>query len=167
MECSLALNLTQKIYNGTQKKASIGEIVTDDDTTMRSNIRHNGDKAKLPLHVPEPRFLADPTHRIKVMVRNIFAKAVKSKNVQKIKTIDALRTKKYTSLYIHQNRTGDFSSFLANAMAPVEHLFNNHSFCNPEWCYSKALEDKIDEIIVLKKPKWYVQNNCIHTFNQT
>ena len=85
------------------------------------------------------------------MVRNIFAKAVKSKNAQKIKTIDALRIKKYTSLYIHQNRTRDFSSFLTNAMVPVEHLFDNHSFCNPEWCYSKALEDKIDEIILLKK----------------
>ena len=93
MECSLALILTQKIYNSTHKKASIGEIVTDDDTTMRSNIKYTGGKAKLPVHIPELRFLADPTHRIKVMVRNIFAKAVKSKNAQKIKTIDALRIK--------------------------------------------------------------------------
>ena len=64
------------------------------------------------------------------MVRNIFAKAVKSKNPQKIKTIDALRIKKYTSLYIHQNRSVDFKQFVSNAMAPVVHLFNDHSFCN-------------------------------------
>ena len=63
---------------------------------MRSNIKHKGDKAKLPSNVPEPTFLADPTHRIKVMVRKIFGKAVKSKKPQKIKTIDALRLKKYT-----------------------------------------------------------------------
>ena len=60
-----------------KKKASIGEIVTDDDKTIRANIKHTGGKAKLPAEIPEPRFLADPTHRIKVMVRNIFSKAVK------------------------------------------------------------------------------------------
>ena len=153
MECALALDLTQKFHETTQNKAAIGQIVTDDDTTMRSNIKHKGDKAKLPINVPEPIFLADPTHRIKVMVRKIFGKAVKSKDPQKIKTIDALRLKKYTSLYIHQNRTGDFKEFVSNAMAPVEHLFNEHSFCNPEWCYSKAIEQKVDEVIVFKKTK--------------
>ena len=142
-----------KVLPKSTKKAAIGEIVTDDDTTMRSNIKHKGDKAKLPIDVPEPTFLADPTHRIKVMVRKIFGKAVKSKDPQKIKTIDALRLKKYTSLYIHQNRTGDFKDFVSNAMVPVEHLFNEHSFCNPEWCYSKAIEQKVDEVIVFKKTK--------------
>ena len=29
------------------KKASIGEIVTDDDTTMRANIKHKGGKSKI------------------------------------------------------------------------------------------------------------------------
>ena len=77
MECALALISTKRIYETTQTKAAIGDIVTNDDTTMKSNIKHTEDKAKLPLHIPEPLFLAVLTHRIKVMVRNIYAKAVK------------------------------------------------------------------------------------------
>ena len=42
------------MFKDTEQKASIGEIVTDDDTTMRSNIKHIGDKAKLPFEIPEP-----------------------------------------------------------------------------------------------------------------
>ena len=67
-----------------------------------------------------------------------------------------MRIKKYTSLYIHQNRNGGFKKFLANDIVPVKYLFNHHSFCNPEWCHSKVLYNKIDELILSKKNKWYV-----------
>ena len=83
MECVLTLTLTETMYKETQQKACIGEIDIDDDTTMRSNIKHTGDKAKLPSEIPEPRFLADPIHRIKVMLRKIFAKAVKINTCKK------------------------------------------------------------------------------------
>ena len=153
MECALALAMLCEIHTSTTKKAHISQIVTDDDTTMRANIRHEGNKAKLPLEIPEPKFLADPGHRIKVMLKGIFARASKTKDKNKIKTIDALRIKKYTSLYIHQNRTGDFKHFVANAMAPVEHLFNEHSFCSAQWWWSKELQQQVDKIITHKKNK--------------
>ena len=38
----------------------IGEIAIDDDTTMRSNIKHVGNEAKLPIQIPEQKFLVDP-----------------------------------------------------------------------------------------------------------
>ena len=102
MECALALVMLIEINESTQKM-HINQIVTDDDTTMRSNIKHECNKAKLPLEIPKPKFLTDPGHRIKVMIKGIFSKAIKIKDRNKIKTIDTLRIKKYTSLYIHQN----------------------------------------------------------------
>ena len=65
MESSLALKMVEELYKNTNKRAFVGEIVTDDDTTMRSNVTHTGKKAKLSVDVPEPL----PNHRIKVMLK--------------------------------------------------------------------------------------------------
>ena len=150
VECALALNMAVDVNNFTNKKAFIGEMITDDDTTIRANIKHTYQKAKLPIDVPAPRFLSDPNHRIKVMIKPIFARATKTRDNKRIKMIDALRIKKYTSLYVFQNRTGSFDKFVNNALAPVEHLFNEHSFCDSAWCWSRELEEQVDKILVHK-----------------
>ena len=54
----------------------------------------------------------------------------KNKDGTQVKTIDALRLKKYYSCYINQFRVGPFEKFVANAAAPIEHMFGNHSFCH-------------------------------------
>ena len=53
-------------------------IVSDDDSTMRAHLKHIGTEkyAKLPLQVNPPSFLCDPSHSIKVMVKDIFALAL-------------------------------------------------------------------------------------------
>ena len=81
------------------------------------------------------------------MVKGVFAKATKTKNPNKIKTIDAMRLKKYVGCYISQNRNGCFKKFVRNARAPVEHLFDDHSFCDSTWCWSKEIEQTVDEIM--------------------
>ena len=43
-------------FTQKHKKVFISEIVTNDETTMRSNISHTGGKAKLPHDVHTPRF---------------------------------------------------------------------------------------------------------------
>ena len=59
---------------------SIEYIVSDDDSTMRATLRHIGThkNGKLPLHISEPTFLCDPSHRIKVMVKDVFGLALMS-----------------------------------------------------------------------------------------
>ena len=38
-------------------------------------------------------------------------------------------------------------------MSPVEHLFDNHIYCDKQWCWAKELELCIDEIIKRAKNK--------------
>jgi hypothetical protein len=128
---------------------------------MRSNLCHDGKKAKLYASVREPAFLTDPAHRVKVMVKGIFAKVAKNKNVNMntIKNVDAMMIKKYTSCYVMQNRTGDFKRFVANAVASVEHLFNEHSFCDAAWCWNKEISEKSKERMEIRMKKMKILPN--------
>ena len=58
-------------------------IVSDDDSTMRVFLKHtligvrgqvlNTPKGKLDEEIPEPSFLSDPPHRVKVVAKHIFS----------------------------------------------------------------------------------------------
>ena len=50
-----------------------------------------------------------------------------------------------------QNRQGDLKKFVANATAPIEHLFNTH--IDSSWCWSREIEDKVEEIISIRNEK--------------
>ena len=102
---------------------------------------------KLPDTIIQPTFLADPSHRIKVMCKPIFGMISETKDPDKCKTVDATRIKRYASYYIRQNRTKPLLDFVANAKAPIEHLFNDHSWCDSSWCWSKELEDNEQKIV--------------------
>ena len=74
MEAALALDLVKEMHSKSNGSVHISQIVSDDDSTMRSLIKHKEchDKGQLPISVPQPVFLADPSHRIKVMSKLIF-----------------------------------------------------------------------------------------------
>ena len=112
-----------------------------DDSTLRSNYQADNNGGYLLPTVPPPEFLCDPTHRIKRMVSLIFKIIKNTKDPQKIKTIDALRLKKYMTCYITQYRSKDWSTFYNNRNAPLEHLFNCHIYCDASWCWAKQLDD--------------------------
>ena len=119
----LILQLINELIDKTNKNICVNNLVTDDDSTLRkwrstkSNGGHSND------NIPQPTFLADPGHRYKVMVRSIFSLVSVTRKQDEVKNIDAFCLKKYTACYINQHRNGDFKTFLANARAPVEHLF--------------------------------------------
>ena len=60
----------------------IDVIVSDDDSMMRAVLKHliigvrvkvlKTSKGKLDVQIPEPSFLAYPSHRIKVVAKHIF-----------------------------------------------------------------------------------------------
>ena len=79
MESALALSMVDDIFRNTHEKTFIGEMVTDDDSTMRAVLPHNEKKGRLSPDVPPPKFLADPGLRVKVMGKPIFAKVSKTK----------------------------------------------------------------------------------------
>ena len=97
MESKVALHMVTELCLLSKNKVFVREIVTDDDTIMRANLKHTK-KGKLHDKVPDPRFLAGPSYRVKVMVKSIFAKATKTKDSNNIKTIDTIRLKKISGL---------------------------------------------------------------------
>ena len=101
--------------------------MTDDDSTMRSHLKNINKGGKLPNNILTPIFLADPSHRIKVMLKPIFAMVTDTKDPDKCKAVDAARIKRYASYYIRQNREKPLAEFVKNARAPIEHLFNDHT----------------------------------------
>ena len=90
-------------------------IVSNDDSTMRAVLKHpskgargqvlKSPKGKLHEDVPEPSFLADPSHRVKVVAKHILSIANESRDLQCGYTkADALRLKKYWGYMIKNNR---------------------------------------------------------------
>ena len=98
MEAEMVLEMT--IDAERKKRFLVGCIIADDDSSMRAKLRHSyealqntvpgyvwprappnkegklGPKlrntGKLPLHLPMPKFLADLTHRTKVVAKKFF-----------------------------------------------------------------------------------------------
>jgi hypothetical protein len=139
MEATAALELILMLHG---KGISVEHIVSDDDSTMRAHLRHIGnEKGKLPLDVLEPTFLCDPSHRIKVMVKDIFGLALSSKAKSECEKIDALRLKKYYGCMIGKSKLLPYEKFKEAANAPVEHLFGCHEWCDPSWCYAAEIDD--------------------------
>ena len=60
--------------------------------------------------------------------------------------IDALRMKKYYSYFIKQNCKKPIEWLLEHAMAPLEHLFDDHHLCDSTWCHKKKLLDEENTI---------------------
>jgi len=74
------------------KKVILMAIVADDDSSMRALLRHpdNNPKGKLPLEIPEPEWLTDPSHRTKVVAKPFYALASLPKKQSTCTNIDAM-----------------------------------------------------------------------------
>ena len=121
-------------------------IVSDDDTSMRAILKHkktdsDTDKGKLPSHIPEPIFKADPSHRVKVVAKYFYA----LKNQKVADSIMsgpiAARLKRSWRYMLKQNRFGTIDNFINAAKAPLHHTFNDHRFCG-DWCLALKAQKK-------------------------
>ena len=157
MEPLAAIELLKYIYSNTNSYVRI--MVMDDDSSTVANGKHaykdkiaaglmmanewpkneKGTKRKdaglLPLEIPEPQSLADPTHRAKCVAAKIFG--LKKKHGTRgtnITSVDAHRIKLYWGHWQKQSRNLSFDEFKHKANAISEHLFDDHTFCSIEWC---------------------------------
>ena len=64
-------------------------------------------------------------------------------------TLTSVRFAKKLEL-TEEHRNNDFNTFVKNGIAPVEHRFNNHQFCDAIWCYAKHLEENLHRMICEK-----------------
>ena len=137
------MDLIVSVYEKMDGRVYCKVLVSDDDSTMRSHLQHSENGGKLDNSIPQPDFLADPSHRIKVMAAPFFKLVKDTKNPHECKKIDAMRVKKYIGCYIYKNRNLPLDEFVRRARAPIEHLLDCH-----EWCRAKELDDAQHKVIL-------------------
>ena len=89
--------------------------------------------------MPVPTWFADPTHRAKCVAGAFFEMTKGPISSTRATKLDALRMKKYYSYFIKQNCKKDLKWIMDHAMAPLNHLFDDHILCNSAWCHKKKL----------------------------
>ena len=141
MELDAPLLLYEAIFYDSIKKTALRSIVSNDDTIMIALLKHPGNhkRGKLNLEIPEPSWLADPSHRTKVVAKYIFTLAALSKSKSTCITIDVVRVKTYFGYMTKTNRDRTISEIKIASLAVIKHLFDNHEYCNSRWCRPKII----------------------------
>ena len=87
------------------RKKALQYIVSDDDSSMRTLLKHgcNHPKVKLKLEILEPDWLANPSHRTKVVAKPMFALANAPKSISVCTKVDVVRVKKCYGYMIKNN----------------------------------------------------------------
>ena len=109
MEASAILNMVEDAFYN--RFLIIHVTVSDDDSTIQAVLKNpskgsrgqvlKSSKEKLHEDIPEPSFLADSSHRVKVVAKHIFSIVKESRDLQCGCTkVDALRIKKYWGVHI-------------------------------------------------------------------
>jgi hypothetical protein len=95
------------------------------------------DKGKLPSHVPEPEFVADPNHRRKGLTRELI-KLDKSNNDKRftMTRMDSTRIGKNFGYMARTLKDRPHCEFVTAATAVLDHHFDVHDNCG-DWCKRK------------------------------
>jgi hypothetical protein len=92
------------------------------------------DKGKLPGHVPEPKFVADPNHRRKTLTGELIKLDTASIKVKHTMTrMDSMRLGKNFGYMARALRDKPRTEFITAAEAVLEHHFDVHDHCG-DWC---------------------------------
>ena len=113
MEASAILKMVEDAFYN--RFFIIDIILSNDDSTIQAVLNHTSkgargqvlksSKGKLDEEIPEPSFLADPFHHMKVVAKQIFSIVNKSRAQQRGCTnADSLRVNKYWGYIIKNNR---------------------------------------------------------------
>ena len=135
MEASAILKMVEDAFYN--RIFIIDFIVSDDGSTMRAVLKHQSkgargqflksSKGKLHTEIPEPSFLADPSHCVKVVAKHIFSIVNESRDLRCGCTkADALRLKTYWGYMIKNNREKTIEELSEASKIPLEHMFNSH-----------------------------------------
>jgi hypothetical protein len=82
---------------------------------------------------PPEEMLADPTHRVRVIAKALFAFAGKE-TCKHVTRADALRLKRNLGYAHKQNKNKPYDEYVKAMWAALYHHFNDHSQCNSSWC---------------------------------
>ena len=137
MEPDAALAAYELLHQGTKGLVSLGHIITDDDSSMRSYLKHpttENPKGNLPTTMPEPQWLADPTHRTKIIAKHFYNLVSRGKKKTQCTRVDAGRIKRWWGHMVKMYRDAPYKRFKRAAKSVLEHLFDDHRYCDRKWC---------------------------------
>jgi hypothetical protein len=102
-------------------------------------MQNRPDRGRLPAEVPEPRFVADPNHRKKVLTGELIALVAAKVNVKAtMNRMDSTRLGKSFGYMIRQLRNLREDQYCDSAKAVLEHHFDCHTYCG-QWCPRRHL----------------------------
>ena len=93
MEDGATLETVINLWNDSDDCLFIEYLVSDDNSSMRSHLKHIENGGKLLAGVPKPSFLADRSHRIKPMCSPVYKMISNTKDPNRCKKFDFLRVK--------------------------------------------------------------------------
>jgi hypothetical protein len=100
----------------------------------KGDLQRRKDSGRLPGHIPEPLWLADPNHRRNVLTGELIGEGIGTKAT--MTKMDVTRIGKNFSYMIrHLPRTPD-TEYESVGKAVLDHHFNDHTHCGA-WCPSK------------------------------
>ena len=102
-------------------------------------------KGRLPPEIPESKWLADPSHRTKVVAKPVYLLASLATGVSTCTKVDDIIFKKYYGYMIKTNRMKNISEIMLVLNAVVEHLFDNYEYCDERWCKPKRKQNGKEE----------------------
>ena len=100
------------------------------------------------------------------MCNPIFAMVTGTKDPDKYESVDATRIKRYTAYYIRKNRSKPLLTFVKNAKVPIEHFFNDHTWCDSLWYWSKKIEDKKNRVSLIEEKGMTVYLTNLNTLEK-
>jgi hypothetical protein len=105
--------------------------------TNKGQLQPRPDKGKLPAHVPEPRFVADPNHRRKSLSGELIKL---DKSVVKVRhtmtRMDTTRISKNFAYFVRILKDRPVHEYVDGSNAVLAHHFDNHQYCG-DWCKRK------------------------------
>jgi len=165
MEPVAILEMYKMLFTGYS--VIVKSIVTDDDSSIKATMKWSNndtmenlgtdkppmvvgadgketvrpDKGKIPKHMPEPLFLADPNHRKKTFGKSMFQLA--GLKVDKKMTMTKMDSYRLQTNFAYMGRSLSGKTdeeMLYSSKAVVEHHFDCHDFCG-DWCNRKKNMD--------------------------
>jgi hypothetical protein len=130
------------INNSTDKPPQIRKRAKRKDGTIKEYFEDRPDSGKLPGHIPEPKWVANPNHRKKLFTKDLRAFKANT-NIERfgMSDMDVTRLgKSYGYMIRGLKRLASEDLFVPAGKAVVEHHYDNHEYCG-QWCPRKRLTD--------------------------
>jgi hypothetical protein len=127
--------------NNTPKPPQVNRRLKRKDGTIKHYEEDRPDSGRLPGHIPEPKWVADPNHRKKLFTKDLRAfKGDTSKDRFGMSDMDVTRLGKSYGYMIRGLKRITEDKYVDAAKAVVEHHYDNHEYCG-QWCPRRRLTD--------------------------